>query len=304
VNNRFPLNTLHAFDAVGRHCHVRRAAEELHLTHAALSRQVRVLENQLGTQLFTRERNRMQLTAAGRCFLIVVQEALAILHDGVLHLNPESLAGELIIAATPTISVNWLPGVIKAYSQRYPEVKLNVVTIEPQQHKLPPQFDVALCLGEPEAHTRRVCLLYQERYFPVASPALATADKPVNFPKDLLQYTLLHERFQQWHDWFALHGIERGRGRGDIHFDYGFQCIEAARQGLGIVLADELEVAADLRRGSLVRLLDSVLPVDAGVYLVSDQEPAQTVRARLFIEELYRYLGQLGIPLVTVAKGC
>jgi LysR family glycine cleavage system transcriptional activator len=63
-------------------------------------------------------------------------------------------------------------------------------------------------------------------------------------PQDLLQYTLLHERFQHWEEWFAIHGINRARGSGNIHFDYGFQSIEAARAGLGIVLADQLEVAA------------------------------------------------------------
>ena len=126
-----PLNTLRAFEAVGRHSHVRKAAEELHLTHAALSRQVRILEQQLGTPLFTRANNRMQLTSAGRRFLTVVQKALDTLESGVLHLNPESLSGELVVAVTPTISVNWLPGVIKGFASRYPEVELRFVTIEP-----------------------------------------------------------------------------------------------------------------------------------------------------------------------------
>ena len=93
-----------------------------------------------------------------------------------------------------------------------------------------------------------------------------------------------------------MHGINQARGSGNIHFDYGFQSIEAARAGLGIVLADQLEVAADLHRGTLLRLLDEVLPVDAGIFLVCDQEETQTIRARLFIEELTRYLEGLGAP--------
>jgi LysR family transcriptional regulator, glycine cleavage system transcriptional activator len=292
---RLPLNTLRAFEAVGRHCHVRRAADELHLTHAALSRQIRVLEEQLGTRLFDREKNRMQLTAAGRRFLSVVQTALDSLAEGVLQLNPESLAGDLVVAVTPTMSVNWLPGIISAYSQRYPEVELHFVTIEPHQRKLPQRFDLALCLGPPQEHGREVRKLYQEYYFPVAAPSLEEIDKPINKPLDLLQYPLLHERFQHWEEWFTLQGVDRARGARNIHFDYGFQSIEAARAGLGIVLADQLEVAADLRRGSLVRLLDEVLPVDDGVYLVCDPPEAQTVRARLFIEELNRYLDELGV---------
>ena len=293
MKKRIPLNTLRAFEAVGRHCHVRRAAEELHLTHAALSRQVRILEEQVGTKLFDREKNRMQLTAAGRRFLGVVQQALDILQEGLLHLNPESLAGELVVAITPTMSVNWLPGVIRSYASRYPEVELRFVTIEPHQRKLPQQFDLALCLGQPEVHGKDIRKLYQEYYFPVAAPSLAAADRPISKPQDLLQYTLLHERFQHWEEWFAIHGINQARGSGNIHFDYGFQSIEAARAGLGIVLADQLEVAADLRRGTLVRLLDEVLPVDAGIFLICDKEETQTIRARLFVEELTRYLERL-----------
>ena len=297
IDHRFPLNTLRAFEAVGRHSHVRRAAEELNLTHAALSRQVRKLEEQLGARLFTRENNRMQLTAAGRRFLLVVQDALNTLQVGVLHLDPESLAGELVIAATPTISINWLLQVLDSYSQRYPEVEVRIVTIEPHQRELPRQFDLALCLGQPDTPGRVSRKLYQEYYFPVCSPALINPDQAISKPADLLHYTLLHEKFQHWEEWFALHAIHQVRGQGNIHFDYGFQSIEAARQGLGVVLADQLEVAADIRRGNLVRILDQVLPVDDGIYLVTAVPAAETVRARLFCEELFRCLEDLGAVL-------
>lgn len=293
LDRRFPLNSLRAFEAVGRHSHVRRAAEELSLTHAALSRQVRLLEEALGCSLFDRAHNGMQLTTAGRRFFIATQAALDVLAEGVIHLDPDALAGELVIATTPTISTNWLPAVIKAYCQRYPEVELRFVTIEPHQRTLPSRFDLALCLGIPDVRGKQVAKLYQEYYFPICAPALVSSEQPIQQPEDLLAHTLLHERYQHWEEWFATHGIEQSRGVGNIHFDYGFQSIEAARQGLGIALADRLEVAADLRRGTLVRLLDQVIAVDEGVYLVSELEQSQTVRAQLFIDELKRHLGDI-----------
>ncbi|MEQ9465651.1 MAG: LysR substrate-binding domain-containing protein [Haliea sp.] len=295
LDRRFPLNSLRAFEAVGRHGHLRRAAEELNLTHAALSHQVRLLESELGCALFSRAHNGMQLTTAGRRFHDVVQTALDALAEGVVHLDPAALAGELVIATTPTISINWLPGVIHAYSRRYPEVELHCATIEPHQRNLPARFDLALCLGAPEPRGKVIGKLYQEYYFPVCAPELVSAEKPVQQPRDLLAHTLLHERFQHWEEWFATHGIDRARGQGNIHFDYGFQSIEAARQGLGIVLADRLEVAADLRRGTLVRLLEQEMAVDEGIYLVAEPEASRTVRAQLFIDELQRYLRELGV---------
>lgn len=301
MKRRIPLNTLRAFEAVGRHCHVRRAAEELHLTHAAVSRQVKILEERLGVQLFSRENNRVQLTLAGQRFLAVVQRALQALEDGVLHIDPESIEGELVIATTPTISTNWLPEVIAVYNRDYPEVEVRCITIEPQTRKLPRQFDLALCLGEPDGQGMESTRLYREQYSPVCAPGLLDRQRPVKKPGDLLAYPLLHERYQHWEEWFALHGITGTGGIANIHFDYGFQSIEAARRGLGVVLADQLEVSTDLKRGSLINLLDQSLPVGAGVYLVTHRRHEQSIRARLFEDELRRCLGALGIESVTTA---
>ena len=297
-DHRLPLNTLYAFEAVGRHCHVRNAASELHLTHAAVSRQVRVLEEQLEVRLFDRAGNRMQLTSAGQRFLAVVQETLASLQQGVLHLDPESLAGELVIAATATISVNWLPPVIRQYTRRYPEVDVRIISIEPHQLSLPARFDLALCLGSPQDSPGKPARkIYQERFVAVCSPALLAGRPAIQGPRDLLDYTLLTERFAHWEEWFARQGIGHHQGAHHIQFDYGFQTREAARQGLGMVLADQLEIAADVRRGTLVQPLEEALPMDAGIYLASDRPEEQTIRCRLFIEELLSYLASLGAEL-------
>lgn len=292
MSREIPLNTLRAFEAVGRHCHVRRAADELHLTHAALSRKVRILEEQLGCTLFSRENKRMQLTSAGERFLAVVQDSLRSLEEAAIRLDPGSLAGALTIATTPTISTSWLPTILSEFSTRYSEVEIHCVTIDPFNALLPSQFDVALCLGEPEAKGKRVQKLFEERYFPVCSPSLLKPDTPIREPAELAMYPLLHEGFQHWVDWFALHGLATTKGASNLYFDYGFQAISAARHGLGIALADQLEIAGDLRQGSLVRPLDLALPVDAGVYLVTAQKEQQTIRTELFVEELIRSLAR------------
>lgn len=290
LKRHLPLNTLRAFESVGRLCHVRRAADELCLTHAAVSRQIRNLEQQLDAQLFSRDGNRLQLTSAGRRFLTVVQSSLQQLEQGVLYLDPDSLAGEVVVAATASISMNWLLDVISSYRGKYPEVELKMETIEPGTRLLTPKWDIALCLGEPQVDTRDCRQLYQEHYFPVCSPAMLRAEHPVKSPGDLEPYTLLWERFNHWARWFELQGITMARPQTDIHLDYGYQVIEAARRGMGIALADQLEVSDDLRTGKLVRLLSEVVPVDESIYLVTEREAHQTIRARLFVEELELYL--------------
>ena len=297
LDRRLPLNTLRAFEAVGRHCHVRRAADELNQTHAALSRQVRLLEQHLGIQLFSRSGKRMHLTSAGRHFLLVVQGAMQDLQAGVVHLDPESLTGELVLATTPTISINWLLQVLEEYRALYPQVDLNIVTIEPHQRILPSEIDIALTLGQPTAPAHVTHKLYQEYYSPVCSPRMLGPDQLIEQPADLLHCTLLHERYQHWEQWFDRQGIEQPVARGNIHFDYGFQSIAAARQGLGVALADRLEVAADLRRGTLIRVLDRMMPEDQGIHRTLEPPQLQTARARLFVAEMLRCLRELGAVL-------
>lgn len=290
LKRHLPLNTLRAFEVVGRLCHVRRAADELCLSHAAVSRQIRNLEQQLGVQLFGRDGNRLQLTSAGRRFLTVVQDSLQKLERGVLYLNPDSLAGEVVVAATASISMNWLLDVLISYRKKYPEVELRMETIEPGTGLLTPKWDVALCLGEPQVEGRDCRALYQEHYFPVCSPGILRAEHPVISPTNLGSYTLLWERFNHWARWFELQGIPPAGTHSDIHLDYGYQVIEAARRGMGIALADQLEVSEDLRNGKLVRLLSEVVPVDESIYLVTERETHQTIRARLLVEEIEQHL--------------
>ena len=188
-----PLNALRAFEVAARYCHLGLAAEELGVTHGAVSRQVRQLEDQLGVTLFDRSHRRLTLTTAGRRLSVTVGEALNRLTDGTLYLDPESVAGRLVVATTPSISTGWLLAMISAFSEKYPEIELHLVNIQPGQKQLPPEVSVAVCFGEPEEPHRLVRELFREQHFPVASPALLAAGHPVGNASDLLRYPLIHE---------------------------------------------------------------------------------------------------------------
>lgn len=292
-----PLNTLRAFEAVGRHCHLRNAAEELCLTHAALSRQIKILEDQLGTTLFNRQSRRLTLNSAGKHFLLVVQDALERLQEGALYLNPNSMTGEVVIATTPSLSLNWLTDIIGQFCRRHPQIEPRVITIEPHQRKLPPDFDIAICFGRPDVDSHQVTRLYLESYFPVCNPALLDPDKPIKCAADLLGYPILHESLNHWRSWCEQVNLPTHKGVTNIYFDYGFQMIEAARRGFGIGLADQLEVAKDLQEGRLIRLLDTGLSIDESIYLVTEDEAHQHVRARLFVQHLYKSMDELGVKI-------
>ena len=98
-----PLNALRGFEVAARHCHLREAALELGVTHGAVSRQIRLLEETLGVELFDRSHNRLTLTSAGRRLMAAVGDAFDQITESTLSLDPESMAGTLVVAATPSI---------------------------------------------------------------------------------------------------------------------------------------------------------------------------------------------------------
>ena len=126
-----PLNALRSFEVAARHCHLRRAAEELGVTHGAVSRQIRQLEAQLDTCLFDRSNNRLTLTQEGRRLALAVGEALDRLTEGALSVDPGSLPGELVVAAPPSISACWLLAMIGDFNRSYPEIAIRLDNINP-----------------------------------------------------------------------------------------------------------------------------------------------------------------------------
>jgi LysR family transcriptional regulator, glycine cleavage system transcriptional activator len=286
-----PLNALRCFEAAARHCHLRRAAEELGVTHGAVSRQVRILEQTLGVALFLRAHNRLQLTSAGTRLFHTVEDALDRISEGALYLDPDSMAGSLTIASTPSISVYWLVSLIGEFSHKYPEIDVRLVNIQPGQRQLPAEFDVAVCYGEPD-EPRRVCReLYRERLFPVCSPKLLGSERAIETPRDLLALPLIHDRHGLWGRWFEAQQLPAASAPRNLTMQEAFQAILAAREGFGVALADRIEVARELREGSLVRLFDAAIDGPRATVLVADEQERQPLRTRVFIDHLQRALG-------------
>lgn len=288
-----PLTGLKAFEAVGRHASVRRAAEEMHVSHSALSRHIRQLESRLGISLFAREGNRLQLTAAGQRLLTVVQQAFGQLSEGILYLDPDNMQGEVVIAATMTISTSWLLQLLQRFQDKYPEVQIRLVNIEPRQQVLPQEFDLAICLGKPEETSRQIYPLYEEHYRPVVNPKL-TASGQLDSPAALLDYPLLHDSLNQWGQWFTSQGLDVSHASRNCYFDYAFQTIEAARLGMGVALADAVEVKGDIEAGRLIMATSHAVSLGESVYMVTGGPDQQSIRARLLMNAILDWLDEMG----------
>ncbi len=278
-----PLNAMRAFEAAAKHCHLRRAAEELGVTHGAVSRHVRQLEEQLDVELFDRSHNRLTLTSAGERFLQGVSRGLDSLAESALYLDPESMQGPLTVASTPSIGAGWLVRLLGEFNQKYPEIELHLRNIDPHQREVSSDIDVAVCYGKPSVDQRAVSLLLTERYIPVCHPSLLSAGKPVKQPADVLGYPLLHDRHQLWPAWLSQWQVE-GEAVRQMYFQDSFQVIMGVRSGHGIGLIDRTDIFEDLQTGQLVALLGEAVEADASVYLMTDKPARITVRAQLFAD--------------------
>lgn len=290
-----PLSALRAFECAGRHLHLGRAGNELGVTHGAISHQVRALEQRLGIKLFSRANNRLKLTSAGEQLLISVRAGFDRIVDGALHLNPDSVAGELTIGCTQTSGSSWAVKHIMQFQAKYPQMDIRVLEVHPLQQEIPRDIDITICYGRPEVGDRRLEDLISLSVFPVCSPTLLFGRATVETPIDLAQLPLLHDNQNSWARWFLEMGVEIAELSKQTHFFSTVLSLTAARNGFGVALCNSLEVQDDLREGRLVRILDHAIPESQNYYLLCDPKATQSLRARLFEEWIHDSIKNLSI---------
>ncbi|HXH03494.1 MAG TPA: transcriptional regulator GcvA [Candidatus Competibacteraceae bacterium] len=258
-----PLNAIRAFEAAARHLGFSRAAEELHVTHGAISRQVKQLEDWLGQPLFQRRQGRVALTEAGRELLAISRHALDLLADGSNRLRREARQGPLALACPGSFLMRWLIPRLDRLKAAYPELDLRLSAAE-----APPDFaaagiDTAISVGAPPwpAGLEAVAL-YHWRFGPVLSPRLS-GKLTLRSPADLAGQPLLHtaSRPQAWREWAERVGLDPVLLVQGSQFEHLYYMLEAAIAGIGIAIAPEPLVAQDLAAG---RLLAPLGFVDSG----------------------------------------
>ncbi len=277
-----PLSALRAFESAGRHLHLGRAGNELGVTHGAVSHQVRALEQKLGVKLFTRASNRLRLTSAGEHLLNSVREGFDRITDGALHLNPDSIAGELTIGCTHTSGSSWAVKHIMQFQAKYPQMEIHVIEVRPQQRQIPREIDIAICYGKPDVDDRRLENLVSPSVFPVCSPTLLFGREPIGSPLQLAQLPLLYDNQNSWPGWFTSAGVEVPTSIRQTHFFSTSLSLTAARYGFGIALCNPLEVQDDLREGRLVRVLEHSIAESRNYYLLCNYAERESLRAQLF----------------------
>ncbi|ESQ83224.1 hypothetical protein AEAC466_13310 [Asticcacaulis sp. AC466] len=263
---RLPLTALRSFEAAGRLHSFTAAADELCVSQAAISRQIRDLESELGHALFERRHRAVILTDQGVKLLSVLTPSFDNI-DATLRTLRSDRASQLVrISVEPSFAACWLIPHLPAFQRDHPDIDL-VVDSDPRLVQFRAEdADIAIRYSRarhtwPRTESRR---LADVDIIPVMTPALRDRDGHTSNPADLLRYVLLHEENRDgWAQWFGSAGMDLpATTRGPVLPDGGL-VLQAALQGQGIALIDRILVADEIAAGRLVQAFDLSLPYGA-----------------------------------------
>ncbi len=251
-----PLNALRAFEAAARHGSFKQAADELGVTHGAISRHVRLLEDWLGPPaLFLRLNRRVELTATGAALLSETAAALDRLSAAAARHREggKPSPATVRVNAFSTFSLRWLLPRIGRFRDRHPDVEVRLATSNEPLDALREPYDVIIRGGPDTFHGYTSRLFLVERRFPVCSPALLDR-LPIASARDLGRHTLLHTAKlpRIWSEWFAVAGSPHVEPASTLTFDHFYLSIQAALDGLGVAMGPGALVRDELEAGRLV----------------------------------------------------
>ena len=250
------LNALRAFEAAARLGSLTRAAGELHVTHGAVSRQVRLLEQELGLALFQREGRGLRPTPAGQRLAEATGAGFARIQAAVRSLRRDATSPARVVGCPGSLLARWMIPRLERMRRDLPGLQLHVSPHEGEFAPDLPDLDAAiLVVAEPWPARWQVRPLAPERIGPVLDPRHPAAARLAGqSPSALLGEELLHtaSRPQAWPQWARLQGLDPAGLRQSTGFEHLYYLLEAATAGLGIAIAPQALVAADLASGRLV----------------------------------------------------
>ncbi len=286
VTSRLPsLNGLRAFEAAARHLSFTRAAAELNVTQTAISHQIRRLEEQLGLRLFVRRQRALLLTHEAQRYLPAVRAAFADLRLATDRLLRDDGKAVLTVSCLPSLAAKWLVPRLASFQDAHPEIEVRIATATRMVDFRRDEADLAIRYGKGRWPGLRADWLMAENVFPVCSPAMLAGDHPLRRPEDLVHHTLLHVNLypDEWLLWLTDAGLPTGlAARPGLTFDLGLMALQAAIDGLGVALGRTPFVEADIAAGRLVMPFDVVQPSEAGFYLVTPVQSADTAKIARF----------------------
>jgi LysR family glycine cleavage system transcriptional activator len=285
------LQSLKAFDASARHLNFTRAAQELHVTPAAVSHQIKELEEALGVSLFQRTSRHMQLTRQGQILKPAISDALEGLTRALQRIRQSDNPMRVQVTASPSIAAKWLVPRLDRFLDSVPGADVRIdVSSDPLDFDRE-DIDVAIRFGDGVYPGLNVEKLFHDTLFPVCSPELLKGPKRLREPRDLLQFTLIHMDWEaqgavwpNWRMWMKAAGVKDFNDTRGLHFSQTSLAIQAAIDGHGVALGDSTLVGDDLAAGRLVKPFELSLrsPAQFAYHLITRRDTAERPMTKAF----------------------
>ncbi|HQR10396.1 MAG TPA: transcriptional regulator GcvA [Casimicrobiaceae bacterium] len=281
-----PMQALRAFEAAARERSLTRAAESLHVTHGAISHQIKALESDLGVRLVERAGRGIRLTDDGERFAGRVRAAFSELTAAVQEIGARANPRLLRVSVVPSFAARWLLPRVRGFLSAHPDVDLDVRSNMANVDFQRDDADIAIRYGYGEWPGVTAEHLLDDWFFPVCSPRLNHGRLPSR-PEDLARFTLIRSEDEPWGPWFKAAGLDWPEpARGPI-FNDASHCMQAAIDGDGIALARSTLLANDVRNGVLVRPFAIEAPASRKFWLVYPPRSANSSKLALFRQWLH-----------------
>ncbi len=306
-SNLPPLPAIRAFEAASRHLSFTQAGEELGMTQAAVSYQIKLLEEKLGFALFTRKVRKIELTDHGAQLATKVVDAFSTLRDAFEDVA-EKNAGQLVVSSNTTFAVNWLSNRLVHFQMQNPDVAVRILPYGPNAS---PEFDnsdivISACKAPPKGWIAHE--IVQAKFTPLLSPSLAATIGSIEKPEDLLKLPLVDPRDRWWTIWFEAAGLPDVDLSRYPNSRMGSQALEANRAiaGQGVAILTPYFCKTALETGQLIQPFELTCRADdESWYLCYPPANRNSRKVRLFRDWVQSELKRDGMPvfstLATVA---
>jgi LysR family transcriptional regulator, glycine cleavage system transcriptional activator len=303
-----PLNALRAFEATARHLSFSKAAEELHVTPAALSHQIRGLEDLLGLKLFIRRARSIELTEAARLIHPGIRSGFESLRVAIDQLDQGRRERVLVVSSTPGLTAKWLVPRLYRFLDQHPDIDTRITASVGYANFDTDGVDIGIRLTSGVHPDLYVEKLSDEWLLPLCSPRLLEADPPLRGPADLPRFNLIQIDLPgvvpTWEDWMEMAGIGGIDTRRGLRLNVADHALDAASEGAGVVLGYKVVASRDIGLGRLVAPFGPEIPVPGrSYYFVCPKGDEKRPAIKAFRDWVFAEIEETSALLDRVTRG-
>ncbi|WP_324682297.1 transcriptional regulator GcvA [Bibersteinia trehalosi] len=289
-----PLNALKAFESAARHLNFTKAAEELFVTQAAVSHQIKLLEDFLSIQLFHRRNRILELTESGLQYFEEIRPLLEQLAKATDKIRAKNNRQILTISVPQTFGMQWLVPRLNDFHEKFPDVEVRIKGVDQDEGQLGKEIDVAIYYGNGKWDNLESVCLAEAPLVILASPKYL-AENPLNTPDDIIGKMLLHvfsrNKWKRTIEHFKLDDKIDVEEAGTM-FSHTFMALQAAMHNQGVAIANKILAQHEIEQGNLIEPFPTGLIDEKTFYVVYPHQMAEVLKVQLFVEWITTEMAQ------------